>query len=224
MLWPGENSWANQHWANGYTKKADRFPHPLFEFRLPIKALALAELERLAGALATVFFSFLHAAIPGEKARIAKAPSHGIGGIFHNRFGPFGGRNGRIGTGQTIHFFDCPGKALTHCTGLAGTTTTLNIGYYINPASKVGDQKGPLNKIAILVFMKIGDKILTVDFDLASSFENADAGNRGLATAGAPIKLGFGYSGSHGQSLLDLSLGGKGTGLLSLVRMGGTGK
>ena len=174
-------------------KKAGRFPCPLFDFRLQINALALAELERLAGALATVFFSFFHAAISGEEAGIPKAPCHGIGGIFNNRFGPFGGNRWRC-TGQTVHLFDCPGEALAHCASLAGTATALNIGNHINPTAKVGDKKRPFDKITIFVFMKVGDKILAVDFDLAGTFENANASNRGLATAGAPIKLCFRYS------------------------------
>ena len=120
----GENSKVDSRWAKAQTKKAGRFPCPLFDFRLQINALALAELERLAGALATVFFSFFHAAISGEEAGIPKAPCHGVGGIFNNRFGPFGGNRWRC-TGQTVHLFDCPGEALAHCASLAGTATAL---------------------------------------------------------------------------------------------------
>lgn len=130
--------------------------------------LALGELEALAGAGLTGLFAFLG-------ARIALEVSGGL----------------ERGAELRVHLLQGAGDAVRHGAGLTGDTAAVHVGRDVEFVLQLHGEEGLVGLLGKILVREVAVKVATVGDELAGAFSDADAGDGGLATAGADKKRWF---------------------------------
>src|SRR5690606_35500517 len=117
------------------------------------------------GAALAVLLAFLHAAVAGEEAAVAQG---GLGGwvVFHDR----------------------PGQAHDNRAALAGGAPALTVDPDVKLAGDTGRFQRGKDRLAIGLAAEVVVQFAVVDGDLARTGRDTDAGDAGLAPAGAENK------------------------------------
>src|SRR5262249_13158819 len=144
------------------------------------EGLPLRELEALAGALAAVLLSLLHAAVAGQVAGVAEL-------LGHVRL-PFGllAVGGRLAA-QAEHVLQRAGHALAARAALAGEAAALDVDEHVETVAHFSDFERTDHRGAVLVLGEVLFQGPAVDLDPAAALGEPDAGHRGLAAAGTPV-------------------------------------
>src|SRR3954471_1519281 len=132
------------------------------KLRLALRS-SLRELEALAGLLVPVLLPLDHAGVAGEEAVVAEAAFE-------------------VGA----HLLEGAGQAEDDRARLAVLAAAADIDEDVNPTRHLGAHQGGADVIALDLEREVGVAIQAVDLELARPFADADAGDRGLAPAGAP--------------------------------------
>src|SRR5262249_12978415 len=148
---------------------------------------SFTELKCLAGTLSAVFLALLHSAVTSQKAGVSQFLGDGAAILA-------------LGSGirsASKHRLERPRDTLTNCAALAREAAALDQDLYIEPVSHFSYQERTEHGRSVLIFREVVLQFSAVDFDLARSFAEADAGNRCLAATGAEVEgflRGFGFS------------------------------
>src|SRR5260370_14995960 len=152
--------------------------------------LSLRELEAFAGAFATVFFAFFHAAVAGEVAGVAKllghAPRSRTGGDFALGWSASGFRRGAF-RGQAEHGFQGTGHPLANSAGLPREASAMDFDDHVETIAHLRQLQWPNDGGSILDFGEIIFQTAAINLNHAAAFAQPDASYGCLAPAPAEV-------------------------------------
>ena len=120
----------------------------------------------------------------------------------------------KSGAQFTIHLFESPGKTMTYGSCLPASSSATHIHGDVQLSHLFNGEQGPNNRFAVLVGGTILIVVSLVDYKLAATLSDANAGSTGLAATGGNKFFSF-LGRAHGRMRLDR----KWSGLLGGVRV-----
>src|SRR5262249_31489795 len=153
-------------------------------------------LEALAGLLVAVLLALDHPGVAGEVLALAEGGLQ-VGAVF----------------------LEGPGEAEDDGAGLAALAAPLDVDEHVDPAAHLGGGQRGADGVAVPFLGEVGVALQAVDEELAGPLPEADAGDGGLAAAGAPDELGRLCRGHVVVSILKAPAGQVGESIRT-VRMG----
>jgi hypothetical protein len=128
--------------------------------------LPFGELEPSAGASLSVFFTFHHSGVPGQKAVTAQTRIIAL-----------------------IYLAERPGQPVTASPGLAVGSAAINIDQYVEFVFTGGDHQGLTHHHGMFSLGKILGQFPAVNNDFTGSIPNIHPGDRGFSSSGTNTKV-----------------------------------